>query len=314
MRLIDGRRIDPASPGGHLWRIIQEGGQLIALDTFRGQQVLDLAEVQLELGLEGKICGWMGSLSLATSLGMPDDYTLDIGDVRDALYNLQECLMRASRTLPILVDLDACYGNPLRAFAMLNVLQAAVGVTENKRPDCVKVNSLVCGENQRAHMADLEDMRRRLGQGKKVQQNTLVGARIENLILGYDPQEAADYMRGLQDLTDLILVHWNQEDPAPLFEAATEYRAKGRDHRPLIAVTTSYGANTTPAALQDAGFQILVYPNQVTRLGLNANRSVYQSLLTDGTAGGALSDQLPATREVIRRFAQPGTFTHDRVL
>lgn len=314
MRLLDDRPIDPTSPGGRLWQMIQDGGQLIALDTSRGHHVLDLAEAQAEFGLEGRVGGWLGSLSLATSLGMPDDYTLDIGDVRDALYNLQECLMREAQSLPLLVDLDACYGNPLRAFAMLNVLQAAAGITENKRPEVVKINSLLSGQDQRAHMASLADMRRRLEHGKQVQRNTLVGARIENLILGHTPQATVEYMRRLHDVADLILLHWNQDDPTRLLETARLYLKQGRGQRPLVAVTTKYGQNTTPEELREAGFQVLVYPNQVTRMGLNDSRQVYRTLLTDPTAGGSLNEQLPSTREVIHRFSRPGTFTHDRLL
>ena len=314
MKLLDGNSIEPTSPGGTLWQRISDGEQIIALESTTGQQTLDLTEAALQHESPQSIAGWLGSLSLSTAKGLPDDYSLDLGNLRDAIFEIQESLIRNHRSLPLLVDVDACFGNPIRTFAMLNVLQVALGVTENKRPDVVKVNSLTSGQGNQSQMAALEDMNRRLVAAKGVQKNTLIGARIENLIYGSPSEEIADYMHDLHDNADLILVHWNKPDPAPLFEVADAYMSRGNGHRPLMAVTTAYGANTTPQELLDKGFQVLIYPNQIVRKSLSASREVYDALLGSPTAGGAMDAEIPPTREVIRKYSDPGTFTYQRIL
>lgn len=314
MKLLDGTLIESTSPGGRLWQRIQEGRQTIALEANKGQDVLDLLDVARERDQMDGVAAWLGSLSLATSKGLPDDYTLDIGDTRDAIYGLQESLMRTRQELPILVDVDACYGNPARAFAMLNVLQVAVGVTENKRADVVKINSLVSGKNDREQMASLQEMSYRLRHAKSVQKNTLVAARMENLIYRCSPAETLEYMQELAMHTDLLLIHWNGIDPAVLFKTAELYQARGGGQRPLVAVTTTYGKNTQPVVLKDLGFMILIYPNQLVRKHLRSAHSAYQSLLRHASAGGAMDAELPPTKEVIHRFSVVDSFTYRREL
>jgi len=314
MQLLDGKNIEPTSPGGMLWEKINKGEQIKLLDTSKGQNIFDLMKIAEENSMLDSVGGWLGSLSLATSHGMPDDYTLDLGDVRDCIYNMQECMMISGKVMPILVDVDACFGNPLRTFAMLNVLQVAVGVTENKKADVVKINSLVSDQGNRGQMATVDEMLFRLKNAKKVQKNTLVAARIENLIYDYSVDETIDYIDQIQEYCDLILIHWNKEDPKILFEAAKKYQSHGRNQRPLIAVTTAYGKNTTPEELMQHGFKLIVYPNHVTRKQLFTAQDIYHSLLTDKSAGGSLNEEILPTTEVIHRFSKPGTFTYKRTI
>lgn len=314
LRLLDGAPIEATSPGGRLWSKIRAGEQILVLETAKGQDMLDLLDVAQRCGCQNRVGGWLGSLSLATSMGLPDDYTLDIGDVRDAIYNLQERLLHSRQELPLLVDVDACYGNPARAFAMLNVLQVAVGVTENKRAEVVKVNSLVSGKDDRAQMASIQEMTYRLRHAKSVQKNTLVAARIENLIYQCSPEETLDYIYELQPFCDLLLLHWNGADPAPLLQTAKLYQSRGKEQRPLIAVTTAYGKTLTPEQLHELGFSILIYPNQLVRKNLFAGQAVYEALLKHPSAGGALDDVLPPTKEVIHRFSEKDSFTYKRSL
>ena len=314
MELLDGNNIEITSPGGVLWNKINKGEQIRLLDASKGQHIFDLMKVAENNAMLDDVGAWLGSLSLATSHGMPDDYTLDLGDVRDCIYNMQECMMISGKVLPILVDVDACYGNPLRAFAMLNVLQVAVGVTENKKADVVKVNSLVSDKGDRGQMATVDEMLYRLKQAKKVQKNTLVAARVENLIYNYSAEETVDYIKEIHGYCDLILIHWNKSDPDPLLKAAKAYQSSGNDQRPLVAVTTAYGKNTTPEELLQHGFKLIVYPNHVSRTQLYSAQKIYHSLLTDDSAGGILDDNIPITKEVIQRFSEPGTFTYKRII
>lgn len=314
MHLLDGNFIEPTSPGGKVWKLMQDGKQIIALDAAMGQHALDLVDIAEQAQRTDDIGAWVGSLSFATNWGLPDDYSLEIGDMRNALCAVQETLVANDKSLPLFVDADACYGNPLRAFAMLNVLQVAAGVTENKSANVVKVNSLVSGEDQLSQMASVDDMLFRLVNAKSVQKNTLVGVRIENLIYGCSPEETVEYIEALNDTVDFILIHWNKSDPALVLETARRYKASSSVHRPLMAVTTSYGENTNPQELLDHGFQVLIYPNQVTRRNLGSAKEVFQKLLTDETAGGACNSMLPPTKDVIQRFARRNTFTYNRTL
>jgi 2-methylisocitrate lyase-like PEP mutase family enzyme len=314
MELLDGSIIEDTSPGGILWEKITKGEQIRLLDTSKGQNIFDLMKVAEDNSVMRNIGGWLGSLSLSTSHGMPDDYTLDLGDVRDCIYNMQECMMISGNVLPILVDVDACFGNPLRTFAMLNVLQVAVGVTENKKADVVKINSLVSDQGDSGQMATVDEMLFRLKNAKKVQKNTLVAARVENLIYGYSPDETAKYILEVENYCDLILIHWNKSDTKLLFAAAKQYKKISKNPRPLIAVTTAYGRTTTPDELLQHGFNLIVYPNHVTRRQLFTAQDIYSSLLTDSSAGGVLDDDICPTSDVIHRFSTPGTFTYNRII
>ena len=99
MELLDGSIIEDTSPGGILWEKITKGEQIRLLDTSKGQNIFDLMKVAEDNSVMRNIGGWLGSLSLSTSHGMPDDYTLDLGDVRDCIYNMQECMINAKGRL-----------------------------------------------------------------------------------------------------------------------------------------------------------------------------------------------------------------------
>ena len=48
MQLLDGKNIEPTSPGGMLWEKINKGEQIKLLDTSKGQNIFDLMKIAEE--------------------------------------------------------------------------------------------------------------------------------------------------------------------------------------------------------------------------------------------------------------------------
>ena len=69
VRRLDGKALASSSPGGMVWETISAGGQIIALETTKGQDVLDLTEATEQTSRTDPVAGWLGSLSLASGNG-----------------------------------------------------------------------------------------------------------------------------------------------------------------------------------------------------------------------------------------------------
>ena len=103
-------------------------------------------------------------------------------------------------------------------------------------------------------------------------------ARIESFILGKGVQDAlkrADTY--VKSGADGIMIHTSKKDTTQIFNFAKKFRKKYKEI-PLIAVPSSY-SHVKEQILENNGFNIVIYANQLFRASYPAMLNVAKSIL-----------------------------------
>jgi phosphoenolpyruvate phosphomutase len=110
-----------------------------------------------------------------------------------------------------------------------------------------------------------------------------VVARVESLIAGEGVEAALERGHLYADAgADAVLVHSKQWDPL------SEVAARWNGDAPLVVVPTLF-PEVPFSELRDAGFRLVIYPNQTVRAAIVAVRRVLDEILRTGdTAGGGV--------------------------
>ena len=218
---------------------------------------------------------WVSSLCDSTFKGKPDIELVDFTSRQRTIEEIMEVT-----TKPIILDGDT--GGKTEWFThnvrTLERLGVSAVIIEDKTG--LKQNSLF-GTAVRQQQDDPHAFAAKIAAGKRAQKTRdfMIFARIESLIAGQpmsDALERADiYLT--EGGADGIMIHSKEKDGSEILEFLRLFREKWPEV-PVILVPTSYN-QLTEEELADAGANIIIHANHLTRAAYVAMRDVAQKIL-----------------------------------
>ena len=218
---------------------------------------------------------WVSSLCDSTFKGKPD---IELVDFTSRVRTIEE-IMEVT-TKPIILDGDT--GGKTEWFThnvrTLERLGVSAVIIEDKTG--LKQNSLF-GTAVKQVQDDPHAFAAKIAAGKRAQKTRdfMIFARIESLIAGQPMEDAlmrADvYLQ--EGGADGIMIHSKEKDGSEIVEFLRLFRAKWPEV-PVILVPTSYN-HLTEEELADAGANIIIHANHLTRAAYVAMRDVAAKIL-----------------------------------
>ncbi|MBF6171926.1 methylisocitrate lyase [Nocardia blacklockiae] len=241
-----------------------------------------VAKLIQEIGFEGV---YVSGAVLAADLGLPD-----IG-----LTTLTEVAGRGQQIarvtdLPVLVDADTGFGEPMNAARTVTVLEDA-GLAGLHLED--QVNPKRCGHLDGKAVVPTEEMVRRLRAAVSARRDPdfVVCARTDAAgIEGIDA--AVDRARAYADAgADLVFTE-------ALHTAADFERFRAAVSIPLLANMTEFGKSELLSArtLESIGYNAVIYPVSTLRLAMYAAEAGLREIFAHGTQSGLLDRMQPRSR------------------
>jgi 2-methylisocitrate lyase-like PEP mutase family enzyme len=280
MKAPSGRLLNENSAGEKLLKRMTEVQRpFIAID------VLDAFTAKILNSYQDVIEGfWISSLGYSTRLGFQDVYNLSPRDYLEPL----EDISLIKNDQHFIVDADnggQSYKNTEYTFKLLSTLNVSLGIVENKRG--VKFNSVDKNASKLHELEDNELFAAKINKAK-LQNNTLVGIRIENGIVHDDDPakalqsslDAVDYFYE-HSRPDIFVFHWKLDTAETPINFASEYMKKFPDpnNRPLLAcIPTTYSKNTSNCELYSSGFNLIIYGNPLLRAQLSSVITTLESI------------------------------------
>ncbi|MBR3258492.1 MAG: phosphoenolpyruvate mutase [Eggerthellaceae bacterium] len=218
---------------------------------------------------------WVSSLCDSTFKGKPDIELVDFTSRQRTIEEIMEVT-----TKPIILDGDT--GGKAEWFVhnvkTLERLGVSAVIIEDKTG--LKQNSLF-GTAVVQQQEDPHVFAAKIAAGKRAQRTRdfMIFARIESLIAGQPMEDAL--MRADTYLTeggaDGIMIHSKEKDGAEIFAFLKAFREKWPEV-PVILVPTTYN-QFTEEELAEAGANIIIHANHLTRAAFVAMRDVAQKIL-----------------------------------
>lgn len=218
---------------------------------------------------------WVSSLCDSTFKGKPDIELVDFTSRQRTIEEIMEVT-----TKPIILDGDT--GGKTEHFVhnvkTLERLGVSAVIIEDKTG--LKQNSLF-GTAVKQLQEDPYVFAAKIAAGKKAQRGRdfMIFARIESLIAGQPMDDALSRARIYlaEGGADGIMIHSKEKDGAEIFEFLQLFRAEWPEV-PVILVPTSYN-QFTEEELAEAGANIIIHANHLTRAAYVAMRDVAQNIL-----------------------------------
>jgi phosphoenolpyruvate phosphomutase len=203
---------------------------------------------------------WSGSLTDATNRGRPD---IESVDKTSRLATLSE-IMEVT-TKPVIYDGDTGGKDELFPYLVKALEQTGVSaiIVEDKFGN--KRNSLF-GTSVVQHQMSADDFSRRISIGKRAQvtEDFMLIARIESFVVGNGLSDALSRSRRyLEAGADGIMIHSSSTNPDEVLDFSQEFR-NNISSAPLIVVPSSF-SQVSELELKQAGFNIVIYANQLLR-------------------------------------------------
>lgn len=220
---------------------------------------------------------WSSSLTDSTEKGKPDIEALDISDRLSNINDIFEVT-----TKPLIMDADT--GGKLEHFEMhvrsMERLGISAVIIEDKTG--LKKNSLFGTDvEQNQENINIFSDKIRAGRAALRSDDFMIIARIESLILDKGMDDAITRARAYVNAgAHGIMIHSRKKSPDEIFEFARLFR-KEYPFIPLVCVPTSYN-HVTEKELEEQGFNIVIYANQMLRAAYPAMRGVALSILENG--------------------------------
>lgn len=218
---------------------------------------------------------WVSSLCDSTFKGKPD---IELVDFTSRVGTIEEIMEVTSK--PIILDGDT--GGKTEWFThnvrTLERLGVSAVIIEDKTG--LKQNSLF-GTAVKQVQEDPHVFAQKIAAGKRVQRTSdfMIFARIESLIAGQSMEDAlsrADiYLE--EGGADGIMIHSKEKDGSEILEFLRRFREKWPEV-PIILVPTTYN-HFTEEELAEAGANIIIHANHLTRAAFVAMRDVSQKIL-----------------------------------
>lgn len=199
---------------------------------------------------------WLGSLEMATSLGLPDINLVSLTEVAGIVR-----AVRAVTNLPIYVDADNGYGSNATAVRAVTELEAAgaaaICVEDNRFP---KRNSLIIDDKAR-DLEDADDFADRIRRMAAARRHIKIIARTEAVVAGLGVAEAVARLRRYAEAgADALFVQANSRTADQLLPVVAEIAGL----RPIVLAPTAL-PDLTAADLERFGQVTLIFANVVVR-------------------------------------------------
>jgi phosphoenolpyruvate phosphomutase len=233
---------------------------------------------------------WASGFGISAALKcIPDASFITPTEQLDVERNMAETV-----TIPIIADCDTGYGNALNVMRTVNDREragiAAICIEDNVYP---KRCSFYAGV--RRELISIEEHCGKIKAAKAAQTvpDFVVIARTEALIAGWGQEEALNRAEAYAAAgADAVLIH----SKSPTFDELKAVATAWSGRAPLVVVPTIFDG-VTAAELEQAGFKILIYANQVIRAGIKAVREALNIIKHD-TRPGSVNDRIVKLKEV----------------
>ncbi len=240
---------------------------------------------------------WASGFGISAALKcIPDASFITLTEQLDVERNMVEAV-----GIPIIADCDTGYGNALNVMRTVTDHEragiAAICIEDNVFP---KRCSFYAGV--RRELVPIEEHCGKIKAAKAAQTVTdfMVIARTEALIAGWGQEEALKRAEAYARAgADAVLIH----SKSPTFDELNTVARKWSGRVPLVVVPTIFDG-VTATELEEAGFKIVIYANQVIRAGIKAMRDALAVIKHD-TRPGAVNDRIVSLNEVYELVGVP---------
>lgn len=219
---------------------------------------------------------WSSGLCDSSLRALPDNEILSIQSRLEALDAIFSVTSK-----PMLMDMDT--GGKIEHFKInlknLDKRDVAGAIIEDKTG--YKRNSLY-GNVLDQTQESIERFCDKIAAGKSVVGNnfTLI-ARIESLILGQSVEHALERAKSyVKSGADGIMIHHCENDASPIFNFAKRFRQHDKK-TPMVVVPTIFN-DVSAKKLFAAGYDIIIYANQMLRSCYTAMNNTADKILKDG--------------------------------
>ncbi|MEW6245497.1 MAG: isocitrate lyase/phosphoenolpyruvate mutase family protein [Nitrospirota bacterium] len=233
---------------------------------------------------------WASGFAISASLKcLPDASFITSTEQLEVERHIAEAV-----TIPIIADCDTGYGNALNVMRTVTDREragvAAICIEDNVYP---KRCSFYAGV--RRELVPIEEHCGKIKAAKAAQTvpDFAVIARTEALIAGWGREEALKRAEAYAEAgADAVLIH----SKSPTFDELKAVAKAWSGRVPLVVVPTIFD-QVTAAELEDAGFKIVIYANQLVRAGIKAMRDTLDIIKRD-TRPGSVNDRIVKLKEV----------------
>ena len=237
---------------------------------------------------------WISSLCDSTAKGKPD---IELVDMSSRIRTIDDVM--DVTTKPIILDGDT--GGLIEHFVYnvrtLERMGVSAVIIEDKTG--LKKNSLFGTEVEQTQDS-IENFCAKIRAGKQAlrTQEFMIIARIESLILERGMEDAINRARAYVEAgADGIMIHSRRKSPDEILEFCRIFREKDRV-TPIVVVPTSFNS-ITEEELAEAGVNIVIYANQLTRSAFPAMQETAVTILKNHRAKEA-DEKLMPFKDIIR--------------
>ncbi len=196
--------------------------------------------------------------------------------------------------IPVIADCDTGYGNALNVMRTVHEHEragvAAICIEDNVFPKRCSFYA-----RARRELIPVEEHCGKIKAAKAAQTapEFMVIARTEALIAGWGREEALARAEAYAEAgADAVLIH----SKSPTFDELRDVARAWSGRAPLVVVPTIFD-RVTASELEDAGFKIVIYANQVVRAGIKAMRETL-AVLKEDTRPGSVNDRIVPLKDV----------------
>lgn len=236
---------------------------------------------------------WVSSLCDSTAKGKPDIELVDMSSRIRTIDDIMEVT-----TKPIILDGDT--GGLIEHFVYnirtLERLGVSALIIEDKIG--LKKNSLFGTEVEQTQDT-IEHFCEKISAGKRALKTSdfMLIARIESLILEKGIEDALERAAAyVKAGADGIMIHSRKKTPDEIFEFCRRFRSTDTN-TPLVVVPTSFNT-VTEEELEQAGVNIIIYANQLTRSAFPAMKEAAELILKNHRAKEA-DDMCMPIKEIL---------------
>lgn len=266
---------------GRLKKALAMKGTISAMEAHSGLTglIVENTIVEEEGGARQFDAMWVSSLCDSTAKGKPDIELVDMTSRFRTIDDICEVT-----TKPIIFDADT--GGLTEHFVYtvrtLERMGVSMAIIEDKTG--LKKNSLFGNEVVQTQDS-IENFSAKIAAGKKAQRTKdfMICARIESLILERGMDDAIARAKAFTEAgADAIMIHSRKKDPSEIMEFVRIYR-EWNQTTPIVVVPTSFNT-VTEEEFKEAGVNIVIYANQLTRTGFPAMQNAAEMILKNHRA------------------------------
>lgn len=236
---------------------------------------------------------WISSLCDSTAKGKPDIELVDMTSRFRTIDDVMEVT-----TKPIIFDGDTGGLTEHFVYTVRSLERMGVSAIIIEDKTGLKKNSLFGTEVEQTQDS-IEHFSEKIRAGKKVQltDDFMIIARIESLILERGMEDALERARAFTAAgADGIMIHSRKKDPAEIVEFCQKFRLEDKN-TPIVVVPSSFNT-ITEEELGEAGANIVIYANQLTRSAFPAMEETAKDILKYHRAK-EVDDRLMSIKQII---------------